>query len=114
HRGYDPAGRRRRVRGAAAHGELAMTEQRTAPRGFRQARCAGCGLTDSLCLCGAWPALPAVCDVSIVMPECEARAASNSGRLAQLWLTGGKCHVRAADGLRDPAQLLARPGTAIL
>ena len=48
------------------------------------------------------------------MPECEARAASNSARLAQLWLAGSQCHVRGADGLRDPAQLLGRPGTAIL
>lgn len=91
-----------------------MSEPRTAPRGFRQARCAGCGLTESLCLCGAWPALSVACDVSIVMPECEARAASNSARLAKLWLSGGNCYVRGADGLRDPAQLLARPGTAIL
>jgi DTW domain-containing protein YfiP len=58
--------------------------------------------------------LSALCDVSIVMPECEARAASNSARLAQLWLAGSRCHVRGAGALRDPAQLLGRPGTAIL
>ncbi|MEO8183849.1 MAG: DTW domain-containing protein [Deltaproteobacteria bacterium] len=91
-----------------------MTAQRTAPRGFRQARCDGCGLTAALCLCGAWPVLSAACDVSIVMPECEARAASNSARLAKLWLSGGSCYVRGASGLRDPTELLARPGTAIL
>jgi DTW domain-containing protein YfiP len=85
-----------------------------APRGFRQARCGGCGLTDTLCLCGAWPPLPASCAVSIVMPGCEARAASNSARLAALWLSGGSLHVRGAQGLADPAELLARPGTALL
>jgi len=58
--------------------------------------------------------LSAACGVSIVMPECEARAASNSARLAQLWLARAECHVRGAAGLRDPTELLARPGTAIL
>jgi DTW domain-containing protein YfiP len=85
-----------------------------APRGFRQARCSGCGLTETLCLCGAWSALPAACAVSIVMPGSEARAASNSARLAALWLSGGSLHVRGADGLSDPTELLSRPGTALL
>jgi len=84
------------------------------PRGFRQARCNGCGLTEALCVCGAWPPLPAACAVSIVMPGSEARAASNSARLAALWLSGGSVHVRGAEGLADPAELLSRPGTALL
>lgn len=84
------------------------------PRGFRQARCSGCGLTDALCLCGAWPALPAACAVSIVMPGSEARAASNSARLAALWLSGGSLHVRGAEGVAEPGELLSRPGTALL
>ncbi|HEX2675277.1 MAG TPA: DTW domain-containing protein, partial [Polyangiales bacterium] len=39
---------------------------------------------------------------------------SNSARLAALWLSGGSLHVRGAQGLADPAELLARPGTALL
>jgi DTW domain-containing protein YfiP/GNAT superfamily N-acetyltransferase len=84
------------------------------PRGFRQPRCNACGLTPALCLCGVWPALASLRDVSIVMPASEARAASNSARLATLWLSNSGCHVRGADGLRDPTELLARPGTVIL
>jgi DTW domain-containing protein YfiP len=85
-----------------------------APRGYRQARCSGCGLTAGLCLCDAWPPLPAPCAVSIVMPGSEARAASNSARLAALWLSRGSVHVRGAQGLADPSELLARPGAALL
>jgi DTW domain-containing protein YfiP len=56
----------------------------------------------------------------------EARAASNSARLASLWLTGSTCHVRgetrqhqepaarAEPGLRAPDELIARPGSALL
>ena len=84
------------------------------PRGFRQPRCNECGLTLALCLCGVWPALASLRAVSIVMPASEARAASNSARLASLWLSNSRCHVRGAHGLRDPAELLARPGTVIL
>jgi DTW domain-containing protein len=94
-----------------------VTQAKRAPRGFRQARCQGCGLTPALCLCSAWPALQAPFEVSVVMSRAEARAASNSGRLAALWLSGARCHVQgqreAEAGLRDPAQLL-RPGSALL
>jgi DTW domain-containing protein YfiP len=65
-------------------------------------------------VCAVWPALASLREVSIVMPASEARAASNSARLASLWLANSRCHVRGADGLRDPAELLARPGTVIL
>jgi DTW domain-containing protein YfiP len=84
------------------------------PRGFRQPRCSDCGLTLALCLCGIWPALTAARAVSIVMPPSEARAASNSARLTSLWLSSASCHVRGADGLRGPSDLLSRPGTVIL
>lgn len=95
-------------------------------RGFRQPRCQGCGLTPALCLCAAWPALPAPFAISIVMPPQEARAASNSARLAKLWLTGSSCHVRGEGaagsglearrdaGLRGPDELLRRPHSALL
>ncbi|MEY4548991.1 MAG: hypothetical protein RL685_5186 [Pseudomonadota bacterium] len=106
-------------------------------RGFRQPRCHGCGLTAALCLCAAWPRLPAPFAISVVMPPQEARAASNSARLATLWLTDSSCHVRgetpprdALDprgasllrdaggrrdaGLRGPDELLARPCSALL
>lgn len=89
-------------------------------RGFRQPRCAGCGLTPALCLCAAWPPLPAPFAISIVMPPQEARAASNSARLAALWLTGSSCHVRGEaaasglSGLRSADELLTRPESALL
>lgn len=101
-------------------------------RGFRQPRCQGCGLTPSLCLCAAWPALPAPFAISVVMPPQEARAASNSARLATLWLTGSSCHVRGeaslpgavqapgtarpsgAAALRGPDELVCRPHSALL
>lgn len=99
-------------------------------RGFRQPRCPGCGLTAALCLCTAWPPLPAPFAISVVMPPQEARAASNSARLARLWLTGSSCHVRGesqhpaeagasvlgarAEGLRSPDELVLRPDSALL
>lgn len=94
-------------------------------RGFRQPRCHGCGLTPALCLCAAWPPLPAPFAISVVMPAQEARAASNSARLAALWLTGSSCHVRGEVGsgdlgssgdlgLRGPDQLITRPQSALL
>jgi DTW domain-containing protein YfiP len=44
----------------------------------------------------------------------EARAASNSAQLALLWLTGSRRYVRGKEGLSDPGELAARPGSALL
>ena len=85
------------------------------PRGFRQVRCAGCGLTPELCVCRAFAPLASRLSISVVMSRAEARAASNSARLLALWLPGVELHVRGgADDPREPAALAARPGSALL
>jgi DTW domain-containing protein len=85
------------------------------PRGFRQARCAGCGLTELGCVCAAYPRLPGPIAISVVMTRSEARSASNSARLLALWLPEVELHVRGgADDLGGPEALLARPGSALL
>jgi DTW domain-containing protein YfiP len=54
------------------------------------------------------------------MPPQEARAASNSARLAALWLSGSSCHVRGEagasghSGLRSADDLVTRPQSALL
>lgn len=99
-----------------------------APRGFRQARCAGCGLTHAACVCTLFPPLECRVGISVVMSSAEARSASNSARLLSLWLPGVELHVRGGDGaepggaerragpacVADPEPLLARPGSAVL
>jgi DTW domain-containing protein len=91
-----------------------------APRGFRQARCPGCGLTAAACVCALFGRLPCGVTVSVVMSSAEARSASNSARLLPLWLPGVELHVRGGEGdaaagrVTDPEQLLARPGSALL
>jgi len=85
------------------------------PRGFRQARCAGCGLTAELCVCGCFAPLASRLTISVVMSRAEARAASNSARLLALWLPGVELHVRGGtDDPRQPEALAARPGSALL
>lgn len=90
-----------------------ILQQPTSARGFRQARCAGCGLTAELCICSAWPPLEAPIRVSVVMPPSEARSASNTARLLQLWLGGSTLHVRGA-GLASPEPLLRESRAALL
>lgn len=99
---------------ATAHGFERGVDTVTAPRGFRQARCAGCGLTAELCVCSLWPPLDAPFAISVVLSPRESRAASNSARLASLWLSKSALHVRGAHGLSDPDALIARPGSALL
>jgi DTW domain-containing protein YfiP len=87
----------------------------SAPRGFRQARCAGCGLNPEACVCALFPRLECPLTLSVVMSRSEARSASNSARLLALWLPGVELSVRgdeATTGSREP--LLARPNTALL
>lgn len=85
------------------------------PRGFRQPRCAGCGLTESGCVCALYPRLDGAVAISVVMTRSEARSASNSARLLSLWLPGVELHVRgAADDTRGPEALVGRPGSALL
>jgi DTW domain-containing protein YfiP len=85
------------------------------PRGFRQPRCAGCGLTGSGCVCALYPRLEGPIAVSVVMTRSEARSASNSARLLSLWLPGVELHVRGgADDPGGPEALLGRPGSALL
>jgi DTW domain-containing protein YfiP len=86
----------------------------SAPRGFRQQRCAGCGLTAELCVCRLWPPLDSPLAVSVVLSPQELRAASNSARLCALWLSRSTLHVRGQQGLTEPAQLVARPDSAVL
>jgi DTW domain-containing protein YfiP len=85
------------------------------PRGFRQARCAGCGLTPAACVCHAHARLPNAVAISVVMTRSEARSASNTGRLLALWLPGVELHVHGGEhSARQPDALLARPGSALL
>jgi DTW domain-containing protein YfiP len=95
----------------------------SAPRGFRQARCGGCGLTAAACVCRLFPPLECRVGVSVIMSSAEARSASNSARLLSLWLPGVELHVRGGEGrgadggagrVADPEPLLARPGSALL
>ncbi len=86
-----------------------------APRGFRQLRCAGCGLTEVLCVCALHRPLASQVSVSVVMSRPEARSASNSARLLSLWLPNVTLHVRGGDGAAgDFDALAARPGSALL
>jgi DTW domain-containing protein len=88
---------------------------RVKPRGFRQARCAGCGLTGEGCVCGLHGTLDCPLSISVVMSRPEARSASNSARLLALWLPGVELHVRGAGGEGpEPEALAARAGTALL
>lgn len=88
---------------------------RMKPRGFRQARCPGCGLTLDTCLCAAFGRLKCPTAISVVMSRAEARSASNSARLLSLWLPDVQLHVRGGhDELRDPEALATRPGSALL
>jgi DTW domain-containing protein YfiP len=85
-----------------------------AARGFRQKRCSGCGLTAELCVCRLWPPLESPLAISVVLSPQESRAASNSARLCALWLSQSTLHVRGQQGLVDPAELVARPDSAVL
>lgn len=86
-----------------------------APRGFRQARCAACGLTHDACICRLHGPLDCPLSISVVMSRPEARSASNSARLLALWLPHVELHVRGAPGeAPEPEELAARPGTALL
>jgi DTW domain-containing protein len=85
------------------------------PRGFRQARCSGCGLTAGMCICASHARLESSIAISVVMTRSEARSASNSARLLQLWLPHVALHVYGRAGARtDPEALVARPGSALL
>ncbi len=85
------------------------------PRGFRQPRCNGCGLTTGLCVCSLWPPLPCRVRVSVVMPRSEARSASNTARLLALWLPGVELHVHGSElAPREPEGLVQQPDTALL
>jgi DTW domain-containing protein len=85
------------------------------PRGFRQARCAGCGLTEVGCVCTAFAQLPSPIAISVVMTRSEARSASNSARLLRLWLPGVELHVRGGEAdPGGPEALVARPNSALL
>ena len=85
------------------------------PRGFRQPRCAGCGLTPDACVCGLFPRLECPLSISVVMSRPEARSASNSARLLALWLPGVELHVQGGPGAAcDPDDFAARPGSALL
>jgi DTW domain-containing protein YfiP len=85
------------------------------PRGFRQARCPGCGLTHTTCLCSTYPRLASSIAICVVMTRSEARSASNSARLLSLWLPGVELHVRGgADDTGAPERWVARPGSALL
>ncbi|HWO12601.1 MAG TPA: tRNA-uridine aminocarboxypropyltransferase [Polyangiaceae bacterium] len=100
-----------------------------APRGFRQPRCSGCGLTTAACVCALFGKLESRVAISVVMSGAEARSASNSARLLSLWLPGVELHVRGGEAdararaehlpeagrrVALPEPLLARPGTALL
>lgn len=86
---------------------------RSRPRGFRQARCASCGLTPEGCVCALFGRLDCPLSISVVMSRPEARSASNSGRLLALWLPEVALHVRGADDAA-PDALVERPGSALL
>jgi DTW domain-containing protein YfiP len=84
-------------------------------RGFRQARCAGCGLNPEACVCRLFARLEGSLAISVVMSRAEARSASNSARLLSLWLPGVELQVRGGtDAPRSAEALLERPGTALL
>ncbi len=88
---------------------------RARPRGFRQARCGGCGLTQPACVCELWPALSSPLELSIVMSPSEARSASNTARLLALWLPGTRLHVRGGQSeAASPDASLSRPHSAVL
>jgi DTW domain-containing protein YfiP len=85
------------------------------PRGFRQARCKGCGLSQATCVCELWPRLPAPLEISVVMSPSEARSASNTARLIALWLPETRLFVRGGRSeVSGPDPLLTRPNSAVL
>jgi len=89
--------------------------QPSSPRGFRQARCPGCGLNPEACVCRLFPRLDGAPSISVVMSRAEARSASNSARLLALWLPGVELHVRGGESApSSPEVLLERPGSALL
>jgi DTW domain-containing protein YfiP len=91
-----------------------MSQAPRRPRGFRQERCPGCGLTPAWCVCNAFEPLSAGLSVSLVSPPAEQRKTSGTARLLSLWLGSARVHVCGADGLRDPSLLLAREGSSLL
>jgi DTW domain-containing protein YfiP len=92
-----------------------MTASIVKPRGFRQARCAGCGLTAAICVCASHARLESSIAISVVMTRSEARSASNSARLLQLWLPHVAIHVHGREGTPATLEaLVARPGSALL
>jgi DTW domain-containing protein YfiP len=87
----------------------------SSPRGFRQTRCAGCGLNPEACVCQLFARLPNPLSISVVMSRSEARSASNSARLLSLWLPNVDLHVRGGElASSSPELLLERPNTALL
>lgn len=71
-------------------------------RGWRLARCAGCGLPEGLCVCAELPRLAVRTRVVVVMHRIEAVRSTNTGRLAAAMLSGATVRVR---GDRDaPAE----------
>lgn len=63
-------------------------------RSRRLARCAGCGLTDTLCICGLLKPIALRTRVVIVAHRDEVEKTSNTGRLAVGLLDGAKIVVR--------------------
>lgn len=88
----------------------------SAPRGFRQTRCLGCGLNPEACICSAFARLDCPLAVSVVMSRSEARSASNSARLLDLWLPLVTLSVRGGEQAPggSPEALLSRPNSALL
>lgn len=64
----------------------AQSESLHLPRGFRQARCHGCGLPDAWCLCRNYAPLGSRFSLRLVLPRSEARSTTNTARLLRLWL----------------------------
>ncbi len=80
--------------GGAPTGDRARTPGSRDIRGWRQARCAVCGLTEAHCLCATLPTIPVKTQVIVVMHFIEAQRSTNTGRLAARVLGGATVRLR--------------------
>jgi hypothetical protein len=84
-------------------------------RGYRRARCAGCGLPVEACICHEYVRLsPTSLRVTVVVAADEATRPSNTTRVLRLWLNDVDVRVRGQRGVPLDTSGFAEPGTFVL